>query len=132
MRPKVTQLYQVYLLHFDEPVRHASHYMGICKSARLHWRMLEHQRGVGASLTAEVAALGVGFSLVCTWFTDSPAIERELKDAKGFKKHCPICSPTADLERKRLVLKHYPPLLPRLPFETLDIERQPKSGRYQK
>jgi len=128
----MTPLYQVYLLHFDQPVGRAQHYMGICKSARLHWRMLEHQRGVGARLTSDAAAQGIGFKIARTWLCDDPAKERELKNAKGFKKICPICSPESWPTAALFKEQHYPPLEPKLPFSSLDIERQPKTGRYQK
>ena len=133
MKPtKHANIYQVYLLHFDEPIGKARHYVGICKAQRLHWRMLEHRNGRGAALTAKAYELGIGFSIACTWFTDDPAKEREIKVASNYAKHCPLCSRSPKLAGKRLGLKHYDPVEPRLPFKPIDIETGKRQSRYQK
>jgi len=133
MKPiKHANIYQVYMLHFDEPIGKARHYVGICKADRLHWRMLEHRNGRGAALTARAYEQGIGFSIAKTWHADTPEKEKEIKASKGFKRLCPLCNGELDPTGARAFNKHYDAVEPRLPFKPIDIETGKRQSRYQK
>lgn len=85
--------YVVYLLHFDAQVGSARHYLGICKAQRLHRRQMQHAAGNGAALTREACRLGIGWTVVRLYPTDTPALEKRLKRSGHFADRCPICSP---------------------------------------
>jgi hypothetical protein len=58
----------IYLLHFDRPYRHASHYTGWVHSPTfLQPRPGAHRDGAGARLMQVVAEAGIGFQLARTW-----------------------------------------------------------------
>ena len=78
----------VYLLHFDRPYRHASHYTGW--TVDLPARLGEHASGHGARLLAVVHTAGIGWSLARTW-TGSRHTERALKRQGGASRRCPLC-----------------------------------------
>ena len=48
----------VYLLHFDQPYKHARHYIGW--AVNLTARLAAHERGYGARLLAVVRDAGIG------------------------------------------------------------------------
>lgn len=98
----------VYLLHFDQPLGHQQHYLGITRTDRLHRRMEEHQRGRGARLTARLSAQGLGFTLTHIIPDASPEIEKRLKQASRFKRLCPLCSPQLDNGAISGEFPHYP------------------------
>src|SRR5512142_1629951 len=78
----------VYLLHFDRPYRHASHYTGW--TTNLTERLADHRAGHGARLTAVIRQAGIGFVLARTW-RGSRAKERALKRQGGASRRCPVC-----------------------------------------
>ena len=81
----------VYLLHFDRPYRHASHYTGWVHSPTfLQPRLGAHRDGVGARLMQVVGEAGIGFQLARTWDGDRHR-ERALKRQGGASRRCPIC-----------------------------------------
>lgn len=100
------QLGTVYLLHFDAPFGHATHYRGW--AAMLAGRLLAHVNGQGAKLTHHVRAAGIGWSLARTWDGVDRNFERLLKNRGGASRMCPICrgeiSPTQ--------VPHYGPTQP--------------------
>ena len=61
----------VYLLHFDRPVSpdHTSqHYLGFAETMEsLQQRLIHHEDGNGARITAAAAARGIGFECVRVW-----------------------------------------------------------------
>lgn len=81
----------VYLLHFDQPYKHARHYTGW--AADLDARLAEHQAGRGARLLAVVKAAGIGWTLARTW-PGTRTRERQLKNQGGASRHCPQCGIT--------------------------------------
>jgi predicted GIY-YIG superfamily endonuclease len=81
----------VYLLHFDRPYRHASHYRG--SSDDLPARLRAHERGQGARLLAVVRAAGIGWTLARTW-PGGRERERQLKRQGGAARQCPLCGIT--------------------------------------
>jgi predicted GIY-YIG superfamily endonuclease len=78
----------VYLLHFDEPYRHARHYVGWATNVKR--RLAEHEAGRGARLLAVVKAAGIGWQLARLW-PGSRARERQIKRQGGHARHCPLC-----------------------------------------
>jgi hypothetical protein len=79
----------IYLLHFDQPYKHARHQ---------HWtldlthRLDEHRRGRGARLIAVITAAGIGFQLARTR-PGTRADERAIKRFGGAARYCPLCTP---------------------------------------
>lgn len=84
----------IYLLHFDEPLEHARHYVGSVKGNTIEAvraRMNEHASGRGARIMAVLAERGIGFRLAGTR-PGGRREERRLK-GRGIVCKCPICSP---------------------------------------
>ena len=84
------QLGVIYMLHFDQPYRHARHYVGWTED--LLTRLEAHATGHGARLVAVIWHAGIGFTAVriCegTRYT-----ERAIKNAGGAVRYCPACTP---------------------------------------
>jgi predicted GIY-YIG superfamily endonuclease len=78
-----------YLLHFDKPYQHASHYLGW--SSNLPVRLAAHESGRGARLTEVVAEAGIRWVLTRTWPGVSRDFERALKNQGGASRRCPGC-----------------------------------------
>jgi hypothetical protein len=84
----------VYLLHFDQPYKHARHYVGWTESSRsLNARLARHEAGHGARLLAVVRAAGIGWQLARMW-PGSRARERQIKRQGGHARKCPLCGVT--------------------------------------
>lgn len=83
----------VYLLHFDKPYLHASHYIGF--SDDMERRIEAHRDGYGAKLTRALVRAGIGFQVARTWQGGDRNFERRLHDYANSKKLCPICNPAA-------------------------------------
>lgn len=81
----------VYLLHFEQPYKHARHYLGYT-AGELAERLREHQSGTGARIMAVVAGAGIAFTLVRTW-AGTRKTERRLKKGGSSTRYCPTCSP---------------------------------------
>lgn len=79
----------IYLLHFDKPYRHASHYLGWAKD--LEKRLGQHASGSGARLMAVLKEHGIGWTLARTWDDVDRNYERRLKIQGGHSRKCPIC-----------------------------------------
>lgn len=77
----------VYLLHFDEPYKHARHYLGWTRD--LDSRLADHRAGTGANLLA-----GIGFTLARTWSPADRNRERQIKNQGGLSRSCPTCGVT--------------------------------------
>lgn len=82
----------VYLLHFNKPIggpgrNGAQHYTGWTPD--LDARLAEHAAGRGASITAYVAAQGIGWVVARIWEGDRH-LERRLKN-HGAARRCPLC-----------------------------------------
>ena len=83
----------VYLLHFDEPYRHARHYVGFAETpATFGRRVAHHRNGTGARLLAVVSAAGIGFTIARTWPDADRTQERKLKNRKNAPRLCPVCA----------------------------------------
>lgn len=104
----------IYLIHFDQPYKHAQHYIGFAEHDLLA-RLDEHAKtlwerwsepqddgqghmrsgqkhGNGALLLGVLNSLGIGFRVVRTWSGDRN-FERQLKNMKHSSRFCPVCSP---------------------------------------
>jgi predicted GIY-YIG superfamily endonuclease len=83
----------VYLLHFDEPLAHAQHYLGMAK--RLDDRLRAHANGNGSKLMAAVREAGIPVRLArvwrCTGMKRAYMLEYRLKQMHNGRSLCPIC-----------------------------------------
>lgn len=80
----------LYLLHFEEPYKHAKHYLGVAKNG-IDRRLEEHRSGHGANLTRVLKRNGIGFILAKTWLQVPRMSENKIK-GRGLSIYCPICS----------------------------------------
>ena len=83
----------IYILHFDKPLKHAKHYIGLADD--LDARLKRHASGHGARLMAVINAAGITWQCVRTWSGDRK-LERKLKRLKATPRLCPICSPASN------------------------------------
>ena len=79
----------VYLLHFDQPYKHARHYVG-WTARNVKRRLAEHEAGRGARLLAVVREAGIGWQLARMW-PGSRERERQIKRQGGHARKCPLC-----------------------------------------
>lgn len=81
----------VYLIHFDEPLAHAQHYIGYAED--INERLNAHRVGRGARLLAACNAVGISYRIVRIW--NGPGadrnFERRLKRRKNARRLCPTC-----------------------------------------
>jgi len=82
----------VYLIHFDEPYKHAQHYIGW--TTDVEQRILCHKSGGGARLLQVLNENGLNWQLVRVWEGVSRGFERKLKSMKKAWQYCPICNPS--------------------------------------
>jgi predicted GIY-YIG superfamily endonuclease len=80
----------VYLIHLDEPYKHARHYLGW--TSDLDARLEAHQEGRGARLMEVVKSAGITWRLARTW-PGSRDRERAIKNRHEAPRLCPECSP---------------------------------------
>lgn len=83
----------VYLLHFEQPYKHARHYLGW--TLDLDDRLARHRGekekdGRGARLVEVVIAAGISVQLARTWNGDR-FFERHIK-GRGLTAYCPVCT----------------------------------------
>lgn len=84
----------LYLLHFEEKLSHAQHYLG--SSEDLIQRLKTHADGWGAAITAHLAEEGRHWVLAGLWTLRDPSwslrdVERRAKKAHRGNSYCPIC-----------------------------------------
>jgi predicted GIY-YIG superfamily endonuclease len=79
----------VYLLHFDQPYKHARHYLGW--ALNLEARLAHHRAGTGARLLQVLKDEGIGWQLARTWENADKSRERRLKNTGGASRYCPMC-----------------------------------------
>jgi hypothetical protein len=80
----------VYLIHFDQPFHHASHYLGFTKMGMEH-RLARHGTTDGSRLLLAVKKAGIPFKVVRTWLDKTRGFERQLKNRKKASLLCPVC-----------------------------------------
>lgn len=78
----------VYLIHFDQPYKHAQHYLGSTKD--LPKRLSEHGTERGARLMQVITENGIGYEVVRTW-DGGFDLEIALKKRKKASQFCPKC-----------------------------------------
>lgn len=78
----------VYLIHFDQPVGHARHYLGY--TVDVERRLAMHRRGAGARLMQVVKQRGITWAVAWVKVGDRTE-ERRLKNLHGSSRICPIC-----------------------------------------
>jgi predicted GIY-YIG superfamily endonuclease len=86
----------VYILHFDDPLSHAQHYVGM--TGNLRQRLEAHAAGSGARLTRVLTDRDKPWSLgglFQTTSTNARRVEKELKDTKNVMRFCDICNKDA-------------------------------------
>ena len=79
----------VYLLHFEEKLAHAQHYLG--STDDLEARLACHRKGNGARLMQVITEQGIAWRLARTW-PGGRRQERALKRYKASPRLCPICN----------------------------------------
>lgn len=94
---------QVYLIHFDQKLHHAQHYLGFCENGNLESRLETHRAGQGAKILRALNQLGIGYNIVRTWKNVSRTFERQLKNKKKTRCFCPKCNPNAKVRNHKLV-----------------------------
>lgn len=80
----------VYLLHFDQPYKHARHYLGY--TVNVDQRLAMHAAGRGARLLEVLKANGINWTVAWVRVGDRQ-LERRLKDRHESPRLCPICTP---------------------------------------
>lgn len=82
----------IYLIHFDQPFKHAKHYVG--SALRLEDRLHDHRTGGSkcARLMHAVNKAGIGWKVARLW-KGGRTEERRLKNNGGMTRLCPICTP---------------------------------------
>lgn len=78
----------IYLIHFDQPYKHARHYIGWAK--RLQPRIQHHKNNTGARLLQVINGANISWSVVRTW-KGNRHLERALKNRHNTRLLCPIC-----------------------------------------
>lgn len=80
---------KVYLIHFDQPLAHARHYIGWTDD--IEARLERHKAGQGSRLMEVVTSAGIAWKVSRTW-TGGRSLERRLKRQKHAARLCPACS----------------------------------------
>lgn len=78
----------VYLIHFDQPIAHARHYIGY--TIDVDKRLAMHSRGAGARLMTVCKERGIHWTL-CWVRPGDRTEERRLKNYHKSSQFCPIC-----------------------------------------
>jgi predicted GIY-YIG superfamily endonuclease len=79
----------VYLVHFEEPYKHARHYLGW--SDQLAYRIAHHKSGSGANLLRVVNEAGIRWVVARVWHGADRSFERRLKGHSS-TRYCPVCN----------------------------------------
>lgn len=80
----------VYLIHFDNKLHHAGHYLGY--STCLPHRIESHRNNTGAKLLRAVNEAGISWGVVRTWTVSSQGLEGAIKRQKNTPRFCPVCN----------------------------------------
>lgn len=87
----------VYLIHLQNPISHAQHYIGWSRAFKK--RIEHHKNGTGAKFLAEAVRRAIPFNVVRKWTNADGHFERKLKNRKNARLLCPLCR--ADKNRQR-------------------------------
>jgi len=113
----------LYLLHFDQPLGNAKHYLGATSEDRLQQRLREHAEGRGASLTRAVFKRGIKVYLARVFPEMSFEHEKRMKKNISFKNVCPLCCPL--LEQLKADAFEVSPARPHQPPERAIWDNRP-------
>lgn len=80
----------VYLIHLNEKLHHAQHYIGYVDN-NLKLRIKKHRSNKGAKLLMAVNNKGIQWEVVRVWEEGGRELERKLKNCKKSRCFCPIC-----------------------------------------
>jgi hypothetical protein len=80
-----------YLIHLDEPIVHAQHYIGYKKQPG-DARITAHRNGNGGRLLAVASERGISYREVRTWPGTGRRWERRLKNYANAPLLCPVCN----------------------------------------
>ena len=80
----------VYLIHFEEKLHHAQHYIGFVDK-NLNQRIKKHKSNKGAKLLIAVNSKGIQWEVVRVWENGDRQLERRLKNCKKSRCFCPVC-----------------------------------------
>lgn len=82
----------LYLIHFEEPLSHAKHYLGM--SNKLQRRLYDHARGQGARIMQVLHEKDIHWTLAALYVPKGPKqnIEILAKRMKKSPRYCPICN----------------------------------------
>lgn len=92
--PLKTNMGQVYIIHFDEKLAHARHYVGFVLSDSpnaVNKRYEQHVAGRGANLLKVANDRGIRFKVVRVIVNQTRANERKIKNRKKTSQLCPVC-----------------------------------------
>jgi len=113
----------LYLLHFDQPLGNAKHYLGVTGEDRLRERLKEHAEGRGAALTRAVFKRGIKVYLARVFPELGYEQEKRMKANISFKNVCPLCCPL--LEGMRAEYFEVSPARPDQPPERAIWDNRP-------
>lgn len=86
-------MHYIYILHFNEKLSHAQHYVGCTTSLR--GRLTAHANGAGSRLTREIMNRGIEWQLgglMHTTQRNMRRMERALKNIAHASRYCEVCS----------------------------------------
>lgn len=81
----------VYLLHFEKPLAHSSHYLGFCVEADPSKRLTTHGTSKGARILRACRAAGIDYRLAVIIPGADRTFERKIKNRKSAPQWCPCC-----------------------------------------
>ena len=93
----------LYIIHFDQPIKHAQHYIGSTTKDTLksvHARIKKHKTGTTNALLREVKRQGIGIQVYIIG-KGSYKEERAIKNCNNGRRYCPCCM---GKRRKALVI----------------------------
>lgn len=106
----------VYLLHYEEPMNGAQHYLGASRD--VFARIRHHEAGNGARFPAAFRRAGINFELARLWIAtvaENPFhMERRLKRGKNNRKLCPTCQEDYAVKEMMVLMRNW-----------LDVEDEP-------
>jgi predicted GIY-YIG superfamily endonuclease/N-acetylglutamate synthase-like GNAT family acetyltransferase len=83
----------IYVLHFDEKLSHAQHYVGCTDNLKA--RLLAHATGAGSRICRELMNRGINWRLGGLFETshrNMRKLERGLKDQRHASRYCQVCN----------------------------------------
>lgn len=80
----------IYIIHFEDKLHHAQHYVGYYKKGNLRQRLNEHRSGRGARILQVCNERNINY-WVARLMPGDRNRERQIKNAKCTPKYCPVC-----------------------------------------